>query len=512
MHILTVRKRADLAYIPARITALDLCLDMHDAVHVEDITSLPEGLRVLCLRAITHDALYALVKLQTELERLELYVDHLDHHALDALAALSKLAHVSLHSAGKELPSLASLTKLTSLTSLTLTGVRRLSHAELAALTELPKLTSLELSNIASREQDALVTLKDCASLTSLLIRKMAALSSREVAAINALPHLTTATLTADTLDDLRVLEPLDARLHALHLRPGLSTPHSIDDDFWRALITRLPRIRSLQLMGLHTTRHYTANGLAALAKLDRLAWLNMKSLPTHITPNDLTWLTQLPELRRLDLKGEGIGPKIADILKDCDGLTTMTLHDIKMSDAAVKKLTALQQLEGLALRGAPLTDKGFVELGKLKNLRNLFLFTDKGQLGDVGLQALGNLPELRELTLELWSSSSAYTGTTLAPLATLANLELLEVHTRTPDFIDHPNGLRTLAGAPSLQQIQLGIFNGGAIGPESAAALRTIPTLRFVGYVTGGAELFKGHALATDEYGVHPTLHLGPI
>jgi hypothetical protein len=526
MHTLSVYRRADLAYIPPRVTALHIHLGNTEAVGADDIALLPAGLKVLRVHSITHDAIDVLAKRLGALTQLELHVNRLGPHALDALDALPDLTHFALHSAREDLPSLAKLTRLnslslscksgaaiarqldnlTALTTLTLGGAQRLTSADLAVVAKLPKLARLDLSGIASREPDALVALKGCDALRTLCVHNMHALSSREVEVLGALPHLTTAALTAHTQDDLAALAPLDAKLHTLHLRPGIPSAQHVDDDFLRALVAHLPRTRSLNLVGAqHRPRNvqdYTAAGLAKLAKLDRLVWLCTGRLPKHIKPDDLTWLAQLPALQHLHLWGASMGPKILDTLKSCAALTTLALDDIKVSDAAVKKLTALTKLEALKLHHAPLTDKGFIELGKIKSLTSLYLLVDEGQLGDAGLKALGTLPALRELYLDLWYST--YSGTSLAPLAAIPTLERLRLDPHVSDLCRRPDGLRSLAGAPALWHLEVGQYSQGKLDDATEAAMRTIPNLLHLGGVLPPGAL-AGQALVTNQFGWYP-------
>ena len=92
-----------------------------------------------------------------------------------------------------------------------------------------------------------------------------------------------------------------------------------------------------------------TDEGLANVADLDHVIWLNLKD--TAITDQGLTHLKGLKELKKLHLERTGI------------------------TDLGLAHLASLPSLEYLNLYGTKVTDSGIEQLAKLKNLKRLYLW-----------------------------------------------------------------------------------------------------------------------------------------
>jgi hypothetical protein len=118
----------------------------------------------------------------------------------------------------------------------------------------------------------------------------------------------------------------------------------------------------------------------------------------------------------------EGTPVFVRDENKPGQPVIAAYLSGTKVTDAALKDLADLKQLEILDLRNASVSDAGLKELGELTQLRELYLIgdaiTDAGlkqiaahkkleklylvgaQVTDAGLKNLANLKELHELNV----------------------------------------------------------------------------------------------------------------
>lgn len=173
------------------------------------------------------------------------------------------------------------------------------------------------------------------------------------------------------------------------------------------------------------------------------------------VTDEDLSCLSSLPDLERLDLRATRITDAGLVHLKGCPRLRSLTLISVSgVTDAGLEHLKGLAHLEQLDLQGTGVTSKGFVHLAKLPRLRALKLsgerITDecitqltslKGieelllaytQVTDEGMSHLAGHPALRRLHIR----SGRITDVGLGCLKKSAGLELLELPS-TPRVTD---------------------------------------------------------------------------
>jgi internalin A len=124
----------------------------------------------------------------------------------------------------------------------------------------------------------------------------------------------------------------------------------------------------------------------------------------------------------------------------------TVNLSYTKVTDAGLKELAALQNLNTLNLRGTQVTDAGLKELAPLKTLTTLRL--GKTDVTDAGLKELAALKNLTTLGL----SETKVTDVGLKELATLKTLTAL--HMGKTDVTDA--GLKELRQAlPNCQIVK---------------------------------------------------------
>jgi hypothetical protein len=525
-HLVTLYATDDLQNIPPQTTHLEVFLAAEEPLTAAALALLPAGLRCLHIKSIAADALAQLPERLPALEELRIDINALGADGLAPLARLKQLQTIQLTSQRDPLPDLSpvahasamsvmvqgdpqtfvdQLPKLAALKRLETWSFPRFEAKHMAAIAALPALAELRLGGSASRVTHAMAGLKGAPALRKVAFEGCDPLSAKEADALATIPTLRAASVRVYTADDVLALRTLHDKVERLSVMVGTNKDNG--DAFLNTLVDSLPNVAVLNVMALNnhgrSGTSYTAAGLARLGELKRVEWLSLGYLVKAIKPADMGWLAALPALKHLIVSGAGMSAKLVDALTGCAALRTLELDQLKLSDAAVKKLAGLP-LERLKLTEAPLTDKGFAALGQMKTLRALYVIVEKGQLGDVGLQALGALPALEVLYVNL--RYSTYNATTLAPLAAIPTLEILSIDPHAQS-VTTPGGLSTLVGAPALCHIELGAYSEGPLDAPTAAALKTIPTLRVVGSITANHELLRGHALATAQHGYYPII-----
>lgn len=140
------------------------------------------------------------------------------------------------------------------------------------------------------------------------------------------------------------------------------------------------------------------------------------------VTDADLSVLSGIGTLTKVELSGCPIGAEGVAHLADLPGLYTLHLSDTKVDDAALQHLTGLSGLGVLSLSNTGVTDRGLRALAAIASLERLFL--DGTQITDAGLAHIGRLTELKELTL----NHTQITDAGMKHLTALKNLEILKV------------------------------------------------------------------------------------
>lgn len=253
-----------------------------------------------------------------------------------------------------------------------------------------------------------------------------------------------------------------------------------------------------------------------------------------------------LPELRRIladlpiavDFNLNG-NEQITDTglahLKGWKSLHTLRLTTKKITDAGLANLADLTGLEKLTISNDDLTDTGLVHVGKLTNLRDLRFYSkkitpagfanvsnltnlegfhigDNSEIGDVelshitqmsqlrelytggnylsdaGLAQLKHFPELRDLTIFLWSEAgNKVTPKGLANLSHFKKLEKLFVHQCEALSKD-------MSAFKDLKELRdLNIQSCGQLTPECLANLASLPHLRQARLDNPSDESLKG-------------------
>ncbi len=282
---------------------------------------------------------------------------------LKLLATLKQIERLQLGWYGNTKVTDAGLKELGALTNLTLLEFpcSNLTDEGLKALTPLTKLTALDLSN-ANITGSGLKHLAGIKNLTSLRLQN-AKVNNAALKELASFKKLATLSLngTAVTNAGLKELAPLQ-------------------------------NLATLDLTGIRVNDA----GLRELAPLKNLNsldfWANL------VTDESLLILREINLLHALVLATgkDGIRPKSADeVIK-------LELRDTKTTDAGLKELAFLKNLETLSLP-ATVTDTGLKELAKLENLTTLYLADS--QVTDGGLKELQQVKKLNSLFLSLTES-----------------------------------------------------------------------------------------------------------
>lgn len=160
-------------------------------------------------------------------------------------------------------------------------------------------------------------------------------------------------------------------------------------------------------------------------------------------------------------------------------GVKKLTFYgDCKMTDAQAAHVGKLATVEELAINGTALSDDGFKEFAKLKNLKALTIWhlgwQNKALTGS-GFAALAACPKLERFNF----SGSTVGDDGLKALTKVKTLtEVVCYHTRVTDA-----GLKHLKELPALKSVNVGPQFSMRLGDAGLATLCEIPTLERITY-----------------------------
>jgi Leucine-rich repeat (LRR) protein len=137
------------------------------------------------------------------------------------------------------------------------------------------------------------------------------------------------------------------------------------------------------------------------------------------LTEKAVAALARLPALRELYLSGSNCSDAMVAHLRGHLTLETLVLSDTQVTDAAAAHAATCPNLQTLWLP-ASITDEGFRELTRLKNLRRLAI--RHSQVSDGGFALIRSFPDLNELRMH----DIPVTAAGLVPLQGLAKLRTL--------------------------------------------------------------------------------------
>ena len=177
--------------------------------------------------------------------------------------------------------------------------------------------------------------------------------------------------------------------------------------------------------------------------------------------------------------KSEALTDADYEKLGTLTGLTKLTFYGTcKMTDAQAAHVGRLATLEELAINGTALSDDGFKEFGRLKNLRALTIWHlgwQQKSLTGTGFAALAGCPKL-----ERFNFSGSTVGDAGLEAITKVNTltEVVCYHTRVTDA-----GLQHLKELPRLKAVNVGPQFSMKLGDAGLKTLCAIPTLERITY-----------------------------
>ena len=114
-----------------------------------------------------------------------------------------------------------------------------------------------------------------------------------------------------------------------------------------------------------------------------------------------MQFVAQLQGLKELYMWDAMVGDKGISWLTNLQQLEYLHLNNGFISDAALEVFASLPRLEGLSLRGNHFTDEGLAFLGRMKQLKRLWLGRGDCRITDAGIKSLSELENLEELELQ---------------------------------------------------------------------------------------------------------------
>jgi RNA polymerase sigma factor (sigma-70 family) len=403
----------------------------------------------------------------------------LSNGGLNGLKYLTKLRSLSIRSNHVTGEILKELRYCEGLQSLFLAG----EQVTDVGMEDLKYLKNLQTLNLAStRVTDAgLSALKDLTNL-QLLNLPPSAVSGAVLKDLNGLKSLKELTLgwtwlTAEDLKDPKDLTGLKhlARVNKQNPPLHLIYPRNLLD--LKALnlscasldTKKLEELKGLESLNLAHCRLKDGN-LEGFHNLTSLQWLNLTGTPgtdvTGVTDAGMKELDGLKNLQWLYLNLTQVSDTGLKELKDLPSLQTLNLTGCKKVTGS--GLNGLKSLRSLYLPHAGLTDAGLACLKDFENLESLDL--GNTQVTDVVMNQLKGLKNLKSLVL--WSTRVTDAG--LKDLIDLPSLRRLALPQGVTD-----EGLKHLHGLRSLHTLYLGenlnVTDAGLIGFKDCKSLKIL-------------------------------------
>jgi serine/threonine protein kinase/Leucine-rich repeat (LRR) protein len=156
--------------------------------------------------------------------------------------------------------------------------------------------------------------------------------------------------------------------------------------------ISQIPKLRKLNL----NSCAITDDGLETLSNLDGLRELSLRHC--RLTDSGIEHLSDL-NLQTLHLQGNTITDASAQVISEIKTLESLTLRGTEAGDKMFRQLCSLPRLQLLDMEGTNVTDAGLDEVSKLRRLQTLVL--SRTAITDAGLKKLHELRGLRTLSLQ---------------------------------------------------------------------------------------------------------------
>ncbi|HEU0120811.1 MAG TPA: hypothetical protein VFQ91_09825 [Bryobacteraceae bacterium] len=382
----------------------------------------------------------------TRMEDLDLHGTGIRDESLIALAGMQSLRRLDLQGTALTDAAAEQLARLTNLESLNLYRTK-ISNAGLEKLRTLRKLRQIDIRYTrvtASGVEVFRAALPQArvqfAGGAARHVSKIVPPDSADAGVLAAwIRSLGGSERPEDGYVSLRGIPLPQAAVVALARMPGLRTLDLEATDLGDSALPALAAIPTLEELSLNSTQVSDA-GLAALARLPRLRRLRLNNtyvegdgfaqwpagsgleeltlLGTPASDSGMAGVARLARLRHLvlaesDVTSAGIAlvaglqlvsldAAAADVGDEAPwerlrSLRSLVLRDTRITDASLRKLTALHALESLDLARTRLTNAGIETLSRLTNLRKLDLaYADLDDKGLAGLRSLAALESLR--------------------------------------------------------------------------------------------------------------------
>ncbi|HCO24558.1 MAG TPA: hypothetical protein DIT97_16565 [Gimesia maris] len=255
------------------------------------------------------------------------------------------------------------------------------------------------------------------------------------------------------------------------------------DDDL--TVLKELPEVQTLTLRGVHTIKgnHFTDDGLRHVGQLKKLRYLDL-SVNYQLTDAGLRHLESLKQLEYLDLSGcrrfsDACGASLAQLTS----LRTLKLRQTSLTPDVLTALSQLPELKHLAvkyakgmwlnentivplekmpleeLEGMLIKDENLPLIARLKSLKSL-PFEQGRSIKDDQLSYLIHIRQIKKLNVVLTRGTSDTSQ--LIQLQALPELETLSISLgkrSEGDPLDR-SGLLVLAKFPALKELGIGLVN----------------------------------------------------
>jgi internalin A len=187
-----------------------------------------------------------------------------------------------------------------------------------------------------------------------------------------------------------------------------------------------------------------------------------------YVTDAAMKELAGLKNLQILNLDSTSVTGAGLKELAGLKNLKTLNLAETKVTDAGLKELAGLKSLQTLNLYKTSVTGAGLKELAGLKNLQTLNLGLIR--VTDTGLKGLAELKNLQTLSLFV----NPVTDAGLKELAGLKNLQTLDLRGTNVTGV----GLTELAGLKNLHTLDLEGIQVTDVSLKGLAGLKSLRTL----------------------------------
>ncbi|HDZ20920.1 hypothetical protein LCGC14_0315680 [marine sediment metagenome] len=373
------------------------------------------------------------------------------------LSGLAKLRSLALYGGRITDAGMAHLSKLTELRSLSLRGANRVRYG-FKHLPQFRHLEKLDLRGTTVWDADlpkylgSLKTLKKLRLAWGTTDELLAALA--EIPGLEELELSRTRSITEKGLDRLGRLKSLRSlRLWRMTLSEAA---------FER--IASLPALEELKIVELKIAEGSTVEG--CLKRLAGAKGLRVLHLGSRISDEAMVHLAELANLEELRGLG-GIGEQGLGHLVRLKKLRRLQVS-VRVSQASLRRLSAMTQLEEIRILGHTMTDADVAELAKMTHLRSVSIYSD--HLTGAALASLAGLTETRSAYI----GGKGITDEDLRHLAAWTELEDLSLQTSsvTGSGVRHLSGLKKLR---SLRLIGGGLTDEGMVGFADLVQLESL-------------------------------------